>query len=468
MKPFVHEIRDIDLLQAFANVKHMPYSLLLDSSDRNHKESRYSFVACQPIETIEAKDGMITVTNWEQRLSFKERPFKILKSRIESWIPQTEHIPNLPPFQGGAAGLFSYDLSRYLEELPETIANDSAMPDMAIGLYDQVLARDHLTKKTWIFTHARNEKEAEKKRNFLLNIFSQPVKQPNYEPTELDWQSNFTKQEYIEHIEKIIQYIYDGDIFQANFAQKLSAELPTHFDPFAHYLHMRETNPVPFGAYLNLADIKIASASPERFITSQNGQITTSPIKGTRPRTENVIEDRKNKNALQNSEKDNAENTMIVDLLRNDLSRVCTPESINVSKLCELESFAGVHHLVSTITAQLKEGKKPVDLLRACFPGGSITGAPKIRAMEIIEECERACRNAYCGSIGYIGFDNIMDTNILIRTLIYEKQKVSLSVGGGIVADSVPEEEYQETLDKAELIRKSFAISTPENIHLKA
>lgn len=456
MKPFIRDVTGIDYLKAFLAVKHLPYSLLLDSSDPSHSNSRYSFVMCNPIETIYVKDGDITVTNWEQKLSFTGDPFAILQSRMKSWVKKTTHVPNMPPFQGGAAGLFGYDLGRYLEKLPETSAKNANIPDMAVGIYDQVLAHDSLLRKTYIFTHARNKEEAHKKCSFLMEQFSQEYDTPQYQPHNLNWAANFEPQDYIEHVKKVVNYIHDGDIFQANIAQRFDADLPEKFDPFIHYLHMREVNPAPFSTYMNIGDIKISSSSPERFVTLRGKHVETCPIKGTRPHVEDHTKDRAYKQALQSSEKDNAENTMIVDLLRNDLSRVCEAHSINVTDLCKLETFASVHHLVSTIQGKLEHNKTAIDLLRACFPGGSITGAPKIRAMEIIEELEPTRRAAYCGSMGYIGFDDTMDTNILIRTLTYDNDRVSLQVGGGIVADSNPEDEYQETLDKAEAIFQSF------------
>lgn len=466
MKPYVYEIKAIDPIQAFLAVKHMPYSLLLDSADRKHPNSRYSFVMCQPIETIQAKDGVIKVTNWEQSLSFSGKPFKLVKSRIKSWIETTETLPNLPPFQGGAAGLFGYDLARYLEDLPDSAQDNNTVPDMAIGIYDQVLAHDYLLKKSYIFTHARNPKEAVKKRDHFINLITSNVCAKPYTARDINWSSNFDKQSYIDAVEKIIEYIYAGDIFQANLSQRFHSELSENFDPFIHYMHMREVNPAPFACYMNIGHVKISSASPERFITVKDKNVETCPIKGTRPRVDNILEDRAYRNDLLSNEKDKAENTMIVDLLRNDLSKVCEPDSVSVIDLCKLESFMSVHHLVSKIHGRLKDTKGSIDLLTGAFPGGSITGAPKIRAMEIIEEQEDIRRNAYCGSIGYIGFDDTMDTNILIRTLVYENQTVTLNVGGGIVADSVPEAEYQETLDKAHAIFKSFKTSKNENTPL--
>lgn len=456
MKPFVYEIHDLSLPDAFLNVKHIPYSLLLDSADSKHPSSRYSFAMCQPIETIRAKDGKITVTNWEQKLSFTGDPFDILRERMNAWIKNIETIPNLPPFQGGAAGLFGYDLGRAFETLPVKAQNASSIAEMDIGIYDQVVAHDHLLKKTYIFTHARNESEATTKRDHLLGMLTQKPDAPAYVPEALEWYTNFERDDYLAAVQKVIDYIHAGDIFQANIAQRFNADLPEGFDPYLHYLHLREVNPAPFAAYMNLGEIKISSASPERFLTVRGNRVETCPIKGTRPRFDNAAQDRASKNALQTSEKDRAENTMIVDLMRNDLSRVCEPDSVDVADLCKLESFAGVHHLVSTVRGTLRPNKTALDLLRACFPGGSITGAPKIRAMEIIEEIEPTRRGAYCGSIGYIGFDGNMDSSILIRTLTYQKNNVSLQAGGGIVAESDPESEYTETLDKAEKIFNSF------------
>lgn len=444
----------------------MPYSLLLDSADSNHPASRYSFAMCQPIETIDAKDGKITVTNWEQKLSFTGDPFDTLRERMSAWIKNVETLPNLPPFQGGAAGLFGYDLGRTFETLPTKAQSASAINEMSIGIYDQVVAHDHLLKKTYIFTHARNEAEASVKRDHLLGLLTQKVAAPSYIPQALEWYTNFERDDYLAAVQKVITYIHAGDIFQANIAQRFNADLPEGFDPYLHYLHLREVNPAPFAAYMNLGEIKISSASPERFLTVRGNRVETCPIKGTRPRFDNAAQDRASKTALQSSEKDRAENTMIVDLMRNDLSRVCEPDSVDVSDLCKLESFAGVHHLVSTIRAKLRPNKSALDLLRACFPGGSITGAPKIRAMEIIEDIEPTRRGAYCGSVGYIGFDGNMDSNILIRTLTYEKNNVSLQAGGGIVAESNPEEEYTETLDKAEKIFNSFEPLQGQNQNL--
>jgi len=456
MKPFVMELQERNPLTVFAAVEHLPYSLLLDSSDLAHNNARFSFVLSHPIETIETKNGIVTLTNWDEQTKQECDPFEILEQRMKHWRDNTETARGLPPFQGGAAGLFGYDLGRGIETIPDTAKDNKAMPDMAIGIYDSVIAFDHEKNQSWIITHADDYDTAKRKQGYLLGIIEDAELPAHEEEIHLDWHANFSRHNYEQTVQKTIDYIKAGDIFQANIAQRFDAALPENFSPFSHYLRLREINAAPFAAYMNLGNIQISSASPERFLSARQGKVFTQPIKGTRPVSADNTVNEAAKQSLRESEKDNAENTMIVDLLRNDLSKVCTADSIEVSDLCALETFASVHHLVSTIRGELKQDKTAIDLLKACFPGGSITGAPKIRAMEIIEELEPTKRGPYCGSIGYIGFDGTMDTNILIRTLVFEDRKVSLQSGGGIVVDSNPADEYQETLDKARAMFRSF------------
>ncbi len=456
MTPFIRELEHKDPLKIFAALSHLPYSLLFDSADLGHPNARYSFVVSHPIETIESKDGQVTLTNWEEQKQVEGKAFDIVKQRLKHWIPEAETARGLPPFQGGVAGFFGYDMGRDLEDLPDDATHNPDMPDMAVGIYDQVMAFDHQKNQAWIITHADSYHNARKKQDYILGLVGNPAPLPAFEGADLDWQSNFESDEYIDMVAKVVEYIKDGDIFQANLSQRFDAELPEGFEPFAHYLNMRVVNPAPFAAYMNCGNIKISSASPERFLTVKDGHVETRPIKGTRPKSGSASMDAKYREELQNSEKDRAENTMIVDLMRSDLSKVCLAKSITVTELCKLESFASVHHLVSTIKGTLKKNKTAIDLLESCFPGGSITGAPKIRAQEIIEELEPTRRGPYCGSMGFIGFDGNMDSSILIRTLVYEGQNVSFQVGGGIVADSDPDDEYQETFDKAEAIFRSF------------
>jgi para-aminobenzoate synthetase component 1 len=266
--------------------------------------------------------------------------------------------------------------------------------------------------------------------------------------------SNFDRPGYLAAVHRAIEYIHAGDCYQVNLAQRLlhAATLP----PLELYRRLRERNPAPFAGYFDLGQFVIASASPERFLQVRDGEVETRPIKGTRPRGANHVEDQTLIADLLASAKDRAENVMIVDLLRNDLGRVCRYGSVQVAAVCDLETYATVHHLVSEVRGVLNNGRGPMDLLRAAFPGGSVTGAPKIRAMEIIAELEPTARGPYCGSLGYIGFDGTMATNLLIRTLTIGREWVQFPVGGGIVADSVPEREYEETWHKAEGLLRAF------------
>jgi para-aminobenzoate synthetase component 1 len=273
--------------------------------------------------------------------------------------------------------------------------------------------------------------------------------------------TNFTRGRYEAAVQRVIDYIHAGDIFQANLSQRFSAALPAALEPYDLYRRLRARNPASFAAFLKLGDVTIASASPERFLRLKEGQVETRPIKGTRPRGATPEEDRALAAALCASEKDRAENVMIVDLLRNDLSRVCRDGTVEVPALCALQTLPTVFHLVSTVTAALRPGMAATDLIAACFPGGSITGAPKIRAMEIIAELEPTRRGPYCGSIGYIGFDGSMDTSITIRTYALRGRQVTFQAGGGIVADSRPAEEYEETLAKARALIGALSDARP-------
>ncbi len=433
MKPFVLET-DLDPLQAFARVRDFPYSIFFDSADRVHEAGRYSYIVCNPVEKIEASGGFVTITNLHQQTMLEADPFDILEQRRKAWAGSAETLPDLPPFQGGVAGYFAYET------------------DMIFGVYDQVIAFDHRAGKSWIITHAVDKQAAKGKQAFLLNLVQGKAPAPA-DNDAVNWKPRVTEARYKKQVGEIIEAIRDGDIFQANLSQVFEAELPRGFSVWDHYRAMRDVNPAPFAGYMNAGGMVIASASPERFLTVQGRKVETRPIKGTRPR---FPDDEAMRLELVNSAKDRAENTMIVDLLRNDLSKVCEPDSVDVKALCALESFASVHHLVSTVTGTLCEGENAISLMKACFPGGSITGAPKIRAMEILEEIEQAQRGPYCGSLCWAGFDGAMDSNILIRTLVYEDGKVTLRAGGGITAQSKSQEEYNETLAKAEAIFRSF------------
>jgi para-aminobenzoate synthetase component 1 len=379
---------------------------------------------------------------------------------------------NAPPFQGGIAGLFGYGLGNAIERLPMPRPDALALPDLALGCYDWVYAYDHETAEGWLITTGWPEREENARREHAWRRM-QAIKRllqndsPAFPPhpasvarPELDvgnrWSlpnhpgvwSNFSTEQYCAMVARGVEYVRAGDCFQVNLAQRLSAPLREH--PAELYLRLRERNPAPFAAYFDLGDLVIASASPERFLQMDaGGWIETRPIKGTRSRHHDSAIDRALQLQLLSSAKDRAENVMIVDLLRNDLGRVCRYGSISVDALCRLESYQTVHHLVSVVRGRLRAGLGAADLIRATFPGGSVTGAPKIRAMEIIAELEPHARGAYCGSLGYLSFTGDLDLNILIRTFTAASGWLTFPVGGGIVADSDPAREYDETLHKA-------------------
>ena len=449
---------------AFARFAGEPFALFFDSALKHPEHGRYAFIAADPFRTLVAKDGEITLDGRR----FRGDPFEALRGELARHRQPT--LPGAPPFQGGAAGYFAYDLCHHLERLPAPPPEDAgaAFPDMAIGFYDAVVAFDLWHRRAWIISTGHPETDAgirqarakDRAGKIAARLEGAAPPPPVAISPDVSWESNFTAESYRAGVAKVIDYIWAGDIFQANLSQCFRASMPGDFDPFGLYLDLRRANPAPFAAYFNFGDVVIASSSPERFLKVRGDRVETRPIKGTRPRGGTPPEDAALAQALRDSVKDRSENVMIVDLLRNDLSRVCRDHSVHVPELCALESYATVHHLVSTVTGRLREGQGPVDLLRAAFPGGSITGAPKVRAMEIIAELEPGRRGPYCGAMGYIGFDGTMDTNIAIRTLAFKNDSAVFQAGGGIVADSDPALEYAETLDKAKALFACFETRT--------
>jgi para-aminobenzoate synthetase component 1 len=446
----VIEIDFCDPAEAACTLRDLPFLTFLDSAMACEKLGRYSFIAIDPFARFEAGRA---AHDWPARL----------KTLLAEYRAET--VPGLPPFQGGAAGLFSYDLGRSLERLPEPEFDPLAFPGLSLGLYDVVIAFDLSERRGFILStgfpekepRARKRRAIERGRSFEAQLRQiQASRYPAGHFSLSGWTSNFTRAGYEQMVREVIERILAGDIFQANVSQRFETVVPSGFDHFSFYRQLRRLNPAPFAAYLEHAGFVIASASPERFLRAEGGCVETRPIKGTRRRFADPVLDALQARALSESRKDHAENVMIVDLLRNDLSRVCVPGSVQVPQLCGLETFASVHHLVSAVTGRLREGQGPVDLLAASFPGGSVTGAPKLRAMEIITELERYARGPYCGAIGYIGFDGTMDTNIVIRTASFRGGVCVVQAGGGIVTASDPAAEYDETLDKARAIFSAF------------
>jgi len=360
------------------------------------------------------------------------------------------------PFAGGAVGYFAYDLARRIEPLPQQAEADIAMPEMAVGLYDWALLCDHQKQKCWLVSHGRLE-ATRTRWSELVAQFAHPLAslQGDGLRSKGAIAANMDATAYGRAFARIQHYLQEGDCYQVNFAQRFTVEVGG--DPFQGYLALRRHNPAPFAAYLNTPYGQILSTSPERFLRLCGGQVETRPIKGTRPRSADAKTDHALQQALQQSEKDRAENLMIVDLLRNDLGKNCRSGTVRVPKLFAIESYATVHHLISVIEGELRADSDALKLLRDSFPGGSITGAPKLRAMAIIEELEPCRRGVYCGSIGYIGYDGNMDSNIVIRTAVHRDGRLYYSAGGGIVHDSSCAEEYQESFDKAAAFFRCFA-----------
>lgn len=444
-QPLCIDIAYDDPIKLFAPHANKAFAQILDSSLFDEEQGRYSFIAMDPFEIFDQG----------------EDSFARLQRKLAAYNNATH--PNKPPFQGGILGYFGYELLHQLEKIPRKQDAPFSSPDICLGFYDVVASFDHKLKKAYIFSSGFPEtgsaqiKRAKERADWLKDVlFSPCAPAAAFQGSSLNWQSPFSEETYKKSVQKIIDYICAGDIFQANLTQRFTAQVPEKINRFSLYQKLRALNPAPFSAYLNLGNICLASSSPERFLKVQEKQVETRPIKGTRARLNDKEADRNITKDLLNSEKERAENTMIVDLLRNDLSKQCEPHSVKVPELCALHSFATVHHLVSTVTGILRKESNALDLLKSCFPGGSITGAPKVRAMEIISELEPTPRGPYCGAIGYIGFDGTMDTNIVIRTLIFKGNQVALQVGGGIVVQSDPQDEYIETLTKASALFRAF------------
>lgn len=467
LEPLVRELSPApDPEEAFLRVVGQPHCLFLDSARRDPQLGRYSFLAADPYEIL------LSTADDDDALA-------PLAHLLETTVAPS--VAGLPPFQGGAAGLLSYDLGRQLERLPRPRWDEFQLPRLCMGLYDVVVAWDHATGQAWVISHGFPEQElgrrcrrAVARLEWMTSLLSgklttAPVPQratrmspvtagelaPQFAVSGMPGlTSNFSRETYLQTVQRAIDYVLAGDIFQVNLAQRLLT--PAREDALPLYLRLRKRNQAPFAGYFDLGDFQLCSASPERFVQVHQREVEARPIKGTRLRSQLPEADLYAADELRESDKDRAENVMIVDLLRNDLSRVCQPESVRVPALCRLETYQYVQHLVSEIRGTLAAERTNVDLLRAAFPGGSITGAPKIRAMEIIAELEQVARGAYCGSLGYIGFDGSMDLNILIRTITAGRGWWQAPVGGGIVVNSVPSREYEETWHKAEGMLRAF------------
>ncbi|MDD5428731.1 MAG: aminodeoxychorismate synthase component I [Candidatus Omnitrophica bacterium] len=447
----------------FDPVKGSPYAFFLDSALRGKNLGRFSFLGCDPFLVFKSKKDAVMLEWADGRTeSFRSDPFSALEEIFAEY--KCGRGEKDLPFSSGGVGYFSYDLKDFIEDLPDRAKNDLGLHDCVMGFYDTALIYDNIARSAYIASsglpYAGKKRAA--RRSDRLKEFKEKIREnkiasarfPDKKARQL--KSNFSKAGYIDAIRKAKHYIKKGDIYQVNISQRFEADLLC--DPAHLYPKLRALSPAPFASYLGFGDTAILSSSPERFLLKRGDHIETRPIKGTRPRGADRKSDISFAKELKKSVKDNAEHIMIVDLERNDLGKICNYGTVRQAESSSIEKYSNVFHMVSTVSGKLKKGTSPIDCLRAAFPGGSITGAPKVRSMEIIEELEPVKRSVYTGAIGYISFDGNMDTSVVIRTLIAKHGKVYFSVGGGIVADSDPEAEYQETLDKAKGIMLTLGL----------
>ena len=428
----------------FRALADLPWPVWLDSAARGGPSGRYDIFAADPSVTLRTRgEATEIVTRGGAVTTSPRSPFALLREQLGERCAPVGDLP----FCGGAIGYFGYDLGRRLERLPSVAATDVDMPELAIGVYDWAVVVDHEQRRARLVGLGRDPRTFEAWPKLLERLARSPAKAAAPFRVLTRAHSSFSRDEYAAAFRRVQEHIRVGDCYQVNLTQRFAARADG--DPWAAYLKLREINPAPFAAYLDFPDGKVLCSSPELFLRVVGSSVETRPIKGTRPRAADRARDRALADALHASAKDRAENVMIVDLLRNDLGKTCAPGSVRATKLFDVESFASVHHLVSTVEGQLAPGKDALDLLAGCFPGGSITGAPKVRAMQIIEELEPQRRGVYCGAIGYIGYDGNLELNIAIRTLVQHGDSIYAWAGGGVVADSEVESEYQESLDKA-------------------
>ncbi len=422
-----------------------PMPAWLDSAASGAR-SRTSYLCVRPFRLVEARDGWVAVDGVRHRCD----PFDAVGSELRRWQIEPGAAP--VPFSGGAIGFFGYELGGVLERLPARHPDPLRLPDMSVAFYDVVVAFDRQQERCWLLSSglpeqdpARRAERSVRRAQQTLALLDRVPSRPHRPVPPLVWTPDLDRAGYEDRVRRVLDYIRAGDIFQANLTLRHLATRPPGIPAAELYLRLRAATPAPFAAYLGFGELALLSASPERFLRlDPQGRIETRPIKGTRPRAADPEADRRLREDLLGSTKDRAENLMIVDLMRNDLGRVAMLGSVTVPALCEAETFATVHHLVSEVRAQLRPGLGAMDLLRATFPGGSVTGAPKIRAMEIIDELEASRRGPYCGSIAWLGYDGAMDSSIVIRTVVATDSVLVAQAGGGIVADSDPAAEYEE------------------------
>jgi para-aminobenzoate synthetase component 1 len=454
--------------QAFEAFKDRPFSFFLDSSMNPQRLGRYSLMGSNPFLIMRSRGRDITLISPEGEKAIFGNPFDLLGELLQEY--KLNGISAGLPFMGGAVGYLAYDLGHFIEKLPSKAVDDLQLPECYLAFYDAAAIFDHLEGRAYVVSTGFPEKDghlqkrAEARLEELRQMIAGALNAGKDEDKSLgqaaskpvNLRSNFTHERYLEAVQKARDYIIAGDIFQVNISQRFEADMT--LPPYELYRRLRKINPAPFASYLNFDGVTVASASPERFLRLSGDRVETRPIKGTRPRGKDPARDEALAQELVNSFKDKAEHVMIVDLERNDIGRVCRFGTVRVSELMALEKYATVFHLTSTVEGQLRPGENAVDLIKATFPGGSISGAPKVRSIEIIDELEPTRRSVYTGSIGYLSFDGGLDLNIVIRTILVKDGKAYFQVGGAVVYDSDPEAEYVETLDKARALIQALSM----------
>jgi para-aminobenzoate synthetase component I len=460
-----------DALWCFEVFAPRRFSFFLDSGMDVKKLGRYSFLGSDPFLVLRSRGDKLTLIEAGKEEVSQGNPFDVLGELLKIYTIDGSQAK--VPFTGGAVGYFSYDLCHFIERLPGKAVDDLQLPECYLAFYDALVAFDHLENKTYLvstgFPELDEQKRLRRAADRLQEIRSLIMTAPPPLKTESvsagkasALKANFTREKYLEAVAKARDFICAGDIFQVNLSQRFETEI--HTPPYQLYQKLRTINPAPFANYFNFDGVGIVGASPERFLKVRGDIVETRPIKGTRPRGKTPEADKALSESLLKSVKDRAENIMIVDLQRNDIGRVCRYGTVKVTELAILEAYPTVFHLTSTVVGRLLEGKSLIDLLKAAFPGGSITGAPKVRAMEIIDELEPTRRSVYTGSLGYLSFSGDMDLNIVIRTIIIKDGKAYFQVGGAIVYDSEPESEYIETLDKGRALMDALNLASPDDM----
>jgi len=455
-------------ISIFKRFEESEYCFLLESVEGGEKWARYSFIGKNPYLIVSSKGNKVTIQDRDGRITVKEgNPISILKSIMQKY--KSADIPGMPRFCGGAVGFFGYDLIRHYENLPDVPRDDIDLPESHFMFADELIAFDHLKQKMVIIVNMHVDMNIERSYNTAVSrlkeiyheIISKKWKSYGYidnkqedAKKQLFIQSNMTKEEYCSNVEIAKQYIKDGDIFQVVLSQRFSAE--TDVNPVNVYRALRISNPSPYMYYLKFGDYSIAGASPEMLVRVENGTVETCPIAGTRGRGRTIEEDEELERELLEDDKELAEHMMLVDLGRNDLGKVSKFGSVKVRNLKHIEKYSHVMHIVTNVQGVMREDKDAFDALIAVMPAGTVSGAPKVRAMQIIDELENVKRGVYSGAIGYLSFNGNLDSCITIRTVIFKGKKAYIQAGAGIVADSVPEREYEETLKKAKAILKAL------------